>query len=115
MHYLLIYIAVTLAAAGQIFLKLGSGRSGVNLWVLRLNVWVVLGCAAMAGSMLLSIRALSVVPLRDMAFVLPTVYVLVPLFARLFLGERVSRQTITGTLVIIAGVAVFNLPLTWPF
>lgn len=109
-YYILIYIAVILAATGQIFLKLGSGQGGVNLGLMQVNLWIVLGCAAMTVSMLLNIRALSVVPLRDMAFILPMVYVLVPLFSRILLGERVTQQTITGTVIIILGVGLFNIP-----
>jgi drug/metabolite transporter (DMT)-like permease len=111
MFYIFIYLAVVLAAAGQILLKQGSGRGGLNLGILRLNSWVALGLLAMTLSMLLSVRALSVIPLRDLAFILPTVYILVPLFARIFLGERMSRQTIFGTVVIILGVILFNLPM----
>jgi drug/metabolite transporter (DMT)-like permease len=109
-YYVIIYLAVFLAAAAHIMLKYGSGRGGLNLIIMRLNLWVVLGMGAMVLSMLLNVRALSVVPLRDMAFIMPTVYVLVPLFARIFLKERLTRQTIVGTMFIIAGVVLFNLP-----
>lgn len=110
-YYAIIYLAVFLAAAGQILLKQGSGRGGLDLMILRLNRRVALGLGAMAMSMLLNVRALSVVPLRDMAFILPTVYILVPLFAHFFLRERLNRRTIIGTVIIIAGVILFNLPM----
>jgi drug/metabolite transporter (DMT)-like permease len=109
--YLLIYIAVFLAAAGQIMLKIGSGAGGIDLGIIRLNFWVCLGLGAMVFSMLLNVRALSVVPLRDMAFILPTVYVLVPLFSRIFLKEQLGRRTIIGTMILIAGVVIFNIPM----
>lgn len=109
-YYAIMYFAVFLAAAAHIMLKYGSGRGGLNLIILRLNLWVVLGMGAMVLSMLFNVRALNKVPLRDMAFIMPTVYVLVPLFARIFLKERLTRQTIVGTMFIIAGVVLFNLP-----
>lgn len=110
--YLLIYIAVFLAAAGQVLLKIGSGAKGIKLLgIIWLNVWVILGLGAMMLSMLFSVRGLSVVPLRDMAFILPTVYVLVPLFSRVFLKERLGRRTILGTGILIAGVVIFNVPV----
>ena len=111
MYYILIYLAVVLVAAGQVLLKQGSGRGGLNLGILRLNLYVTLGLAALAMSMFMNVRALSVVPLRDVAFIMPTVYILVPLFARIFLRERFSRRTILGTLLILVGMIIFNLPI----
>ncbi len=105
------YIAVLMAAIGQIMLKIGSGRGGIDFKLLRLNIFVATGFVAMLVSMLLSVRALSIVPLRDMAFILPAVYVLVPLFARIFLKEQIPKQTIAGTLIIVAGITVFHLPM----
>ena len=110
-YYLIIYLAVFMAAAGQVMLKMGAGSAGVDLGVMRLNGWVVLGLGAMGISMLLSVRGLSVVPLRDMAFIIPTVYIAVPVFSRIFLKERLSRRTLIGTVFIISGIIVFNMPL----
>lgn len=102
--YTISYLAQLLAAGGQILLKLGSSKG----W---LNIRVLLGLIAMILSMLLNVRALSVIPLRDMAFILPTTYILVPVFSYIFLGERINPQTIAGTVIIIIGVVVFNLPI----
>jgi len=110
-YYAIIYLAVALAAAGQVLLKQGSGKGGRKFGVLRLNLLLVLGLGAMVLSMILNVRALSVVPLRDMAFIMPMVYILVPLLARIFLKERLNRRTIVGTMVIILGVILFNLPM----
>ena len=108
--YILVYLAIVLAAVGQILLKMGSSKKGFKLLTINLNLWVALAILSMIVSLFLSIRALSVVPLRDMAFILPTVYILVPLFARIFLKERLNRQIIIGTLLIIIGIIIFNLP-----
>jgi len=109
--YAISYVAQFLAAGGQLLLKLGSNREGWNMVVLRLNTRVLLGLIAMIVSMLLNVRALSVIPLRDMAFILPTTYILVPVFSYIFLGERINPQTIAGTVIIVIGVVVFNLPI----
>lgn len=110
--YLIMYLAVLLAATGQVLLKIGAGANGLNLGVMRLNIWVIFGLGAMVLSMLLNVRGLSVVPLRDMAFILPTVYIAVPFFSRIFLKERLKRRTLIGTLIMIAGIVVFNIPIT---
>lgn len=109
--YILMYVAVLLAATGQVFLKIGAGRGGFDVYIIRLNIWIILGLCAMVMSMLLNVRGLSVVPLRDMAFILPTVYIAVPVFSRIFLGEKLGRQTLIGTLIIIVGVVIFNIPM----
>jgi drug/metabolite transporter (DMT)-like permease len=109
--YIIIYIAVVLAAAGQIMLKLGAEAGGINLGIIRLNIWVVLGLGAMVISMLLSVRALSVIPLRNLSFILPTVYVLVPLFSWVFFKERFGKRTIIGIIILVVGIMLFNIPM----
>ena len=111
LYYTLIYIAMFLAAAGQVMLKLGAGAGGIDLAIIRVNIWLFLGLGAMFLSMLLNVRGLSVVPLRDMAFILPTVYILVPLFSWLFLKEKIGRRTIIGTFILVAGIIIFNIPM----
>lgn len=109
--YLLLSLAVILAAAGQVLLKKGAGSGGLNLVILRLNIWVVLGLFGMVLSMLLNLKALFIVPLRDMAFILPTVYIMVPLFSRLFLKEELNSRIIIGTAILILGIVLFNIPV----
>lgn len=109
-YYFIGYIAVLLAATGQILLKIGSGKDGINLRIIQLNVWVFLGFWAMGFSLLLNVRALSVVPLRDMAFIMPTIYFLVPVFSKIFLKEQLGRRVVIGTLVMILGIILFNIP-----
>lgn len=108
-YYGLMYASVLLGAVGQVLLKLGAGGNGRRLWFLRLNGWIMLGLTAMVAAMLLSVRGLSVVPLRDMAFILPTVYIAVPLFSRIFLKERLPPRVLGGTGILIIGIVVFNI------
>jgi drug/metabolite transporter (DMT)-like permease len=108
--YLIIYVAVFLAAIGQVMLKIGAGRGGFHIGIMCLNVWIALGLGVMVISMLLSVRGLNIVPLRDIAFILPSVYIAVPVFSRIFLKEKLSVRTIAGTFIIIAGIMVFNIP-----
>ncbi len=110
-YYLLAYMAVLLAATGQILLKQGAGKAGLNLIVLSLNRWVTLGLGIMVLAMLLNVRALSVIPLKDLAFILPTAYILTPVLAHFLLKEQLNCRTIAGTAVIIAGMIIFNWPM----
>lgn len=111
-YYFILYISVFLAAMGQVLLKLGSEKNGFNLFMIQLNIWVVMGLGAMTLSAFLSLRGFSVVPLRDMAFILPTVYILVPVFAKFILKERFGKKTFIGSLILLSGIVLFNIPIT---
>ena len=106
--YIIMYVAVFMAAIGQILLKIGSEASGINLGIIQLNIWIISGLGAMVISMLLNVRALSVVPLRDMSFIMPTIYILVPLLSKIFLKEHIGLRVVVGTLIIITGIILFN-------
>ena len=111
LYYILLYMAALLAAAGQVMLKLGAAGGGLDIIIIRLNIWIALGLGAMVMSMLLTVRGLSIVPLRDLAIILPAVYIAVPVFSKIFLKENLSRHIVIGTLIIVAGIAMFNLPI----
>jgi drug/metabolite transporter (DMT)-like permease len=111
-YYIYIYSAVILAAFGQIFLKMGTVKSffGTMRFFSFLSAWTILGITSMVVSMLLSIQALSVLPLKELVSILPMVYILVPLLARLFLKESVPKRVFIGTTIIIIGIFIFNNP-----
>lgn len=109
-YYAIIFLAVFLAAAGQILFKIGAGSGGVDMKFFHINKWVIMGLVTMVFSMLLNVRGLSVVPLRDMAFILPSLFIIVPLFSRIFLKERVGKRTIAGTVILVLGIILFNIP-----
>jgi len=110
-YYMLLFLAVFLAAAGQVMLKIGVGAGGLEIGFVRLNSHVFFGLGAMVASMLLSVRGLSVVPLRDIAFILPTVYIAVPAFSWIFLKERPNGRVLIGSLIMIVGIMMFNIPM----
>lgn len=114
-YYTIIFVAVVLGVAAQLLLKIGAVRSGLNIGIMVLNTSVAIGLGLMVLSMLLSVRALNVIPLRDMAFILPSAYILIPFFSHLFLKERISRRTLVGTLIVIIGMVLFNMPTNGVF
>jgi len=100
------YLAVLFAAISQIFLKLGIGKKSIVLFIIPINIFILFGLIMMLTSLMFSIRALSILPLREMAFITPIVYVLVPIFSYFFLKENISRRTIIGTFIIVVGMVV---------
>ena len=109
--YTLIFIAVFFASAGQIMLKIGSREQGIDFKLVKINLWIITGLVAIIISLLLNVRALRLVPLKDMAFILPTVYILVPIFSRMFLKEKFGKNMIIGTMILLLGIVLFNIPL----
>lgn len=108
-YYVMIYIAMFSAACGQVLLKKGALPSVTRKCGPALNGWVILGLGAMILSMLLNVRGLRYVPLRDMVFILPTTYILVPIFSWAFLKEPIGRRTLIGTCIIMIGILLFNI------
>lgn len=110
-YYLLAFTAITLTGFAQLFLKVGASRGGFDLRERRAHPMLLLGLGTLAIAMLLNVRSLSVLPLRALAFISPVAYILTPLLAGLFLGEKLSRNVVLGTVVVIVGMIVFNLRL----
>lgn len=109
--YAMVYMAVGCASLGQLFMKVGAIRPTRSIVGLRVNAWMFLGLAFMGLSVLLSVLGMRVVPLRDIAAIIPLAYVFVPLLSRFFLKESLKSRTIVGTACIVFGMIVFNVPL----
>lgn len=112
-YHALLFSSMLLASGAQILLKMGANRCSekANVVSRLVHPLVILGLAAMAVSMLMNVRGLRYVPLKDMTFILPTIYIAVPLLAFLFLGEKLQKRTLIGSIVIVIGGIVFNLPV----
>ena len=113
-YYLLLYMSMLLAAGAQVMLKMGSrsySHSKLSLSSRYCNPWVVSGLLLMFISMLLNVKGLRHVPLKNMSFILPVIYIAVPLFAWIFLEERPSGKMLVGSIIMLIGVIVFNLHL----
>ena len=109
-YYFLLYLAMILGAGAQVMLKVGSRRLHGDCGFFRryLDPYFVAGLAVMVVATLLNVKGLRHVPLKDMAFILPTIYVMTPIFAHLFLGERLGRRTLIGFVLVVVGVRIFN-------
>ena len=75
-----------------------------------LSPWFILGLLLMTIGMLMNLIGLRHVPLKDMAFILPTIYIATPIFAWIFLGEKPGEKTCIGSVIMLVGVAIFNIP-----
>ena len=105
--YLLVFLSVFVLAAGQIALKIASGRL-VTLSALfsdmRGAAMLALAALLLTGASIIWLFALRTLPLSQAYSISSLSFVLIPLLAHFFLGEELSRNLLFGTGLVIAGV-----------
>jgi drug/metabolite transporter (DMT)-like permease len=113
--FLQIGISVVLAAAAQLFLKLGTTQetsaSLFNLAALS-SPWVWLGILCMLLSLVSWLYALRSVPLLIAFNLAAATHVIVPIASWLLLGERIPPVRWLGILIVTLGVFVIARPLS---
>jgi len=116
---LLIVCSVVMGVSGQLCLKVGMGQVGAlqmnSLGAILQTVWrvfttplVIIGLAFYGVG---SVFWLAVLSRLDLSFAYPMLaltYVLVPLSAHLFLGEKVPPLRWVGIGVVIVGVVIIS-------
>lgn len=107
MRFVLIFIPIILAAAGQLILKVGMNKVGeFNLWKTFTHPTVLLGLVFYGASLILWLMVLSK---EKLSFVYPLVafsYVVTVLASRFVLGEQVPGLRWLGLGFIIAGIMI---------
>jgi drug/metabolite transporter (DMT)-like permease len=113
----LVLASVSLSALAQLLLKLGMtsvrayalGKEGPQLlWLAVQQPWVLLGLALYGLGALLWLLVLSRLELGVAYPFVALGFLLTMLLGILVLGEQVSSLRVTGTLLIIAGVALVS-------
>jgi len=100
-------VSAALAAAGQIFLKLGvAGLTGPIEWI---NGRTLFGLMLYAAGLVLWLYGLSRAPLHLVYPFAIFTFVLVGLVGMLVLGERPTALTLVGWGVICLGLALVQL------
>lgn len=107
--FALIYLSgVLLSSASQIILKKEAVKPHGSLWQEYLNPRVILGYGIIFGCTLLTLLAYrGGLPVSWGNVLESSGYLFVTAFARLFLGERVSRSKLLALGVILAGILLF--------
>lgn len=117
--YTALLLMVVLTTAGQFLIKLGSPYIDFSRGFLRglrsmANARTLAGGAAVIGAPLLYMYALSLLPLSTAYGFSGLSYVGVVAGSRLLLGERITPYHISGSLVILIGLALWNGPSIFP-
>ena len=101
---------IILTALAQILLKKGAMHAQKkHVFLTWLHPLVLAGYALLGMVTLCNLAAFRVLPLKTGVILLPWTFVLVTVFSRLFLGERLRREQIAAALLILAGLVIFVL------
>jgi drug/metabolite transporter (DMT)-like permease len=109
--FLLTLACVALIAVGQLLFKSAAGQWRIEGWswsTLRgfLSPVMLVALFIYAAATLLWVFVLRTVPLSTAYAVFSLAFLIVPLLARVFLGETLSANTLVGGAVIVAGVII---------
>jgi len=110
-YYIAILLAVLLTVCAQTLLKLGANygkkhNSNIKLFV---NKYTPFGILFFLMVTLLNLFALQKVELKEMAFILPSVYIFIPIVSIFILNEKITKLRFIGIAVIVVGMGIFNL------
>jgi drug/metabolite transporter (DMT)-like permease len=101
---LLVVLGSLLAAAGQIFLKLGA--TGATTFTDYVNPRLGIGFGLYAIGSVLWVIALSRLPLSRVYPFTVLTFVIVYVASFALLGERISGTVVAGALLVLAGLVV---------
>jgi drug/metabolite transporter (DMT)-like permease len=111
--YLQLVISIILAAASQIFLKIGVDTQFVSPWYTVSNFfsfWIWLGILAIIGSLFSWLYALKSVPLIVAYNLAAANHIMVALGSWSFLGEAISYRRWIGIFLVALGVFFIARP-----
>lgn len=114
MNELALYIGIFLtctfvSSISQIMLKLSTRKHYDSRIGEYLNPLVITAYILFFGCTFLTMYALKVVPLSMAAILEASGYIFVTILSRIFLHEKVSRQKLTGLMVIVVGLVIYSL------
>jgi multidrug transporter EmrE-like cation transporter len=108
----LVFLAVFFTGISQVLLKIGSAHEGKrkkSVLAVYLNLPTLCAYGLLLFVTVISVIALKEIPLKAFYAIASLGFVVVLIFSWGLLGERITKKTITGVLLIMIGICVFNL------
>lgn len=102
-------LSVTVAAFSQLLLKKSAMKKYSSFLREYLNLYVIAGYGLLFLSMFLTILAYRGLDYKNGPVIESLGYVLVLFLSRLFLGEKLTKRKVAGTICILMGMVVFYL------
>lgn len=107
MGYTLLLVAVLLTSLSQVLLKAAATLPQQS--TSKRSLLLASGYMMLLAALGMNVVALRDVPLSAMAGIIPISYLLVPILAQQWLGERLPRSFWSGMALVAAGLAVFHI------
>ena len=108
-YILVALVSVVLSSFAQILLKKSSAEEKKHLIFDYLNLKVILAYGIIFFCMLIMIYAFTGMYYRYGAVIESLSYLLIMLFSRMFIQEKITRRRVIGNCVIVLGVIIFAL------
>ncbi|MDD2972475.1 MAG: multidrug ABC transporter [Lachnospiraceae bacterium] len=108
-YYGLILISVLVASFSQILLKKSALKKHASFIREYLNPLVIIGYGMLFVSMIMTTFAYGGVEFKIVPVMESIGYIVVMILSLLFFREKITRQKAIGTLLILAGVIIFNM------
>jgi small multidrug resistance pump len=108
----LVFLAVFLTGISQVLLKIGSAHQGKRkktVLAVYLNFPTFFAYGLLLFVTIISVIALKEIPLKVFYAITSLGFVVVLIFSWGLLGERITKKTVIGVLLIMVGIWVFNL------
>lgn len=106
---LLYILAVFIASIAQILLKISAVKEHKNQIYEYINKYTVSAYFILFVSSLLVVIAFRKVPLKCGPVFETAGYVFVFILSRLMLNEKITRKKLTGIVIIVTGIILFNI------
>ncbi|MCL2827562.1 MAG: EamA family transporter [Oscillospiraceae bacterium] len=110
-YILVALVSVVLSSLAQILLKKSSAEEKRHLIFDYLNVKVAAAYGIIFFCMLLVIYAFTGMHYRYGAVIESLAYLLIMLFSRAFLKEKLTRRRVIGNCIIVLGVLIFTISI----
>ena len=99
-------LIILLTTAGQVFLKLGADKAEDARLI---NSFVLFGYILFLITVLLSYFLMKIIAMKYFTVIMSLNYITVVIAAKIFLGEKINKDRLIGTILIASGVFVFLL------
>lgn len=102
-------LSVFIASISQVMLKKSANIKHESRVREYINIYVIGSYFILFISTILTVIAYRGVELKNGPVIEACGYIFIIILSRIFLGEKITAMRITGTLLIIIGIIIFNI------
>lgn len=102
-------LSVFIASISQVMLKKSANIKHESRVREYINIYVICSYFILFISTILTVIAYRGVELKNGPVIEACGYIFIIILSRIFLGEKITAMRITGTLLIIIGIIIFNI------